>query len=426
MAAALCGGTICFNLHATPTFALAPPPSDAAQAGLRRAFKASAEGILPAADDLFTKAISDWKEQPPDELAALFKERGKVRFQQNRLAQSLADLTKSLELMQVSGSTPDPSEIQRAYVLRARVNAASQAWRAAESDLSAAITRLDELDAIEATNPYLYAERSAARSRLGDYAGASDDALRAETDFKLIGEKVRRILAAADAALALYGNGEVEPAIEKMRYVFKNKGVPASNNPDDIGLLQELSRKDAELHLAYAGHLFDAEQKRPEAERQWESGCVRLEAYVQDGLERQREEEALLQKERQLAEAQGKSETLRASSVALNPFNSDTVARLNGLDPQSPYVTQRPQRSYFWYKVGEGEIERRDAGIAFADVDATLSCAKFRSNDWLRENRPDWPEPLVARVGKYAANVPQGAIVMPPKGSPPTRGELDF
>ena len=47
------------------------------------------------------------------------------------------------------------------------------------------------------------------------------------------------------------------------------------------------------------------------------------------------------------------SATLRASSVRGNVMNSDFVAILNGLDPQSPHVNQRPQRSYFWYKVGE-------------------------------------------------------------------------
>ena len=37
-------------------------------------------------------------------------------------------------------------------------------WAPAERDLTAAIARLDELDAIEATNPYLFDARSAARS----------------------------------------------------------------------------------------------------------------------------------------------------------------------------------------------------------------------------------------------------------------------
>lgn len=84
------------------------------------------------------------------------------------------------------------------------------------------------------------------------------------------------------------------------------------------------------------------------------------------------------------------------------------------------------RRSYFWYKVGEGEIERRDAGNALAQIDSGLSCAKFRSKDWLSENRPEWPPQLLENIGKYAADIPQGPIVMPPKGSPPSRGEVEF
>ena len=34
---------------------------------------------------------------------------------------------------------------------------------------------------------------------------------------------------------------------------------------------------------------------------------------------------------------------------------------------------------------------------------------------------PVWPF-----LAKYAADVPQGAIVMPAKGGPPTRGEVEF
>ena len=45
---------------------------------------------------------------------------------------------------------------------------------------------------------------------------------------------------------------------------------------------QELSRRDAELHLAYAVQAF-ADGRVVEAEKQWTSGCIRLEAYVQVG-----------------------------------------------------------------------------------------------------------------------------------------------
>lgn len=404
------------------------PPSSEAQATLRKAFTSQRAGFLPAAESGFSTSIEVWEKtgQPADELAALYKQRAVVRQEQGRLAEALDDLSRALRFVTAPGSKPDPAEIQRTFVLRARVNAALGKWREAEQDLSAAISRLDDLDAIEATNPYLYSERSNARSKLGDFVGASEDALEAEVEFKAIGDKVRRLISTADAALALYGADDVDLAVEKMRFEFANKGNPASNNPDDIPLLQELSRKDAELHLAFAGHLYGALGKAKEAQTQWESGCIRIEAYVRDGEARQEEEAALLAEEQRLSEKQSSLETLKSSTVKDNVMNSDFVARLNGLDPASPYVNQRPQRSYFWYKVGEGEIERRDSGNALAQIDSGLSCAKFRSKEWLKDNRPEWPPQLVENVGKYAANNPQQAIVMPPKGSAPSRGEVEF
>merc|ERR1711939_239372 len=117
---------------------------------------------------------------------------------------------------------------------------------------------------------------------------------------------------------------------------------------------------------------------------------------------------------------QGRVRSLRASAVSEQPFgpltpNSDLNAQLNGMDPNNPYVTQRPQQSYFWYKTSEGDLERRDPGVPLAKVDATLSCSKFRSADWLQANRPEWPRTLVDEVGAFSEAVPQKAIVMPRK-----------
>ena len=44
-------------------------------------------------------------------------------------------------------------------------------------------------------------------------------------------------------------------------------------------------------------------------------------------------------------------QVLRASSVAKMPMNTDFNARLNGLDPKSPYVTQRANQGYTWYNI---------------------------------------------------------------------------
>ena len=288
----------------------ASAPSMEAQNSLRQAFQAERQGFLSRADALFGDSISEWKRtgQPADETAAMLKARANVRKELGKLEEALSDLNEAVRLVSLPSAQPEPAEIraqtvcirtdpcqmglssplpllthhcsshgctERTYVLRARVNEALNRWEGAERDLSEAILRLDELDAIEATNPYLFAERSEARARLRDFDGAAEDAQRAEADFKSIGDKVRRLLSASDAALALYAS-DPSRAVDQMRFVFKSKGNPASNNPDDIGLLQELSRKDAELHLAYAAHLFGDKADRVGAERQWESGCIRV------------------------------------------------------------------------------------------------------------------------------------------------------
>jgi tetratricopeptide (TPR) repeat protein len=397
----------------------AEPPSAEAQLNLRKGYQAAGEGLLQNADALLSQSLSTWKQtkQPPDEISAIYKARATVREQQGRLADALADTDEAVTLILAPGATPDPAEIQRTYVLRARVNTALQRWAAAEADLTAAISRLDQLDAIEATNPFIFRQRSSARSHLGDYAGAAADAQTAVVEFGDLGDKVRRLLAMADLALALYGDEKSVPdAVGQMQYVQKAvwKKSPSTNNPDDIPLLQELARKEAELHLAYAAHLYGAEGDRPRAVAQWETGCIRLEAFVQDALQREDEERAL-------RAAEGNSgpgaSPLRASSVAGSPWNNDggLAASIVGLDKDSPYITQRPGQSYFWYKVGEGATEVRDRGTSLATIDPSLSCAKFRERAWLRDNRPEWPPELVANAQKYAEAVPQGPIVVPPK-----------
>ncbi|KAL1525138.1 hypothetical protein AB1Y20_020009 [Prymnesium parvum] len=394
--------------------ASASPPTLEMQAQLRKGFQAAQAGLFGSAELQLTASIAQWEQtrQPADELAALYKTRGIVRLERGQPERALSDFSRALQL----SPSADAAEVQRTYQLRARAHQLLGNVREQADDLSDAIRRLDALDAIEATNPYLYAERAAARMRLQEWDGAAEDALQAEAEFGVIGDKIRKLLASADAALALYGAGDVAAAVEKMKFVFKSKGIPASNNPDDIGLLQALARKDAELHLAYAAELYSTGAGASVAEEQWTSGCIRLEAYVQDAVARRGEELALRAAEAK-ADETGQAVRLRASSVS-DPFgtltpNTDFNAALNGLDPKSPYVTQRPQQGFFWYKTSEGEVERRDRGVALAEVDESLSCRQFRSADWLRANRPEWATSLVNKVVSYSSDVPQKPIVMP-------------
>mmetsp|Transcript_64477 Transcript_64477/g.144041 ORF Transcript_64477/g.144041 Transcript_64477/m.144041 type:complete len:218 (+) Transcript_64477:677-1330(+) len=217
-----------------------------------------------------------------------------------------------------------------------------------------------------------------------------------------------------------------------MRYVFKTKRTLATNNPDDIALLQELSRRDAELHIAYAAHLYATENRIVDSARQWESGCVRLDTYVVDGKQRYEEDRKLQERDAERAQATGKASVPSRAGGYIGALREvdDFRARLNGLDPGSPYVTQRPGQAYFWYKTSEGEVERRDGGNPLldreADIAIGLSCTAFRDPSWVARYRPEWPSNLKARLKLFATEVDQPVIPLPPKGSPPTRGELEF
>ena len=136
----------------------------------------------------------------------------------------------------------DPSAVPRCLIGRAEVANRLGQFSLVNSDLVAAEAALDRLPRVAQTNPFLYQQRAEARMRLGQWGAAADDALEAEAQFNLIGDKIRRTLAAADAALALYGDDQFDEASEKMVQVFRQKGQPTSNNPDDIPLLQVKSK----------------------------------------------------------------------------------------------------------------------------------------------------------------------------------------
>ena len=76
--------------------------------------------------------------------------------------------------------------------------------------------------------------------------------------------------------------------------------------------------------------------------------------------------------------------------------------------------------------VEAAQVERRDPGIQRATVDESLSCDAFRESAWVDANRPEWPPALRTKLAAYAAAEPRVDFVMPPKGSPPSKGELVF
>ena len=258
-------------------------PSVEAQANLRRAFTAQREGLPAPAEVAFSDAIKEWS------LQRSTGRRARCHLQAARHRSPAAG--------QAAG-TPvrtflRPSSWQRAAPHRPSRDPADRLcfahgsrkglseWRAAERDLTAAIERLDDLDAIEATNPSSLPSAATHTQSLGNYVSASEDALRAEADFKAIGDRIRRLLSASDAALALYGAGDYPGAVERMCSSSRTRACRPPTTPTTSRCCKSCLGRMRELHLAYAGHLFAAEGKVQQAATQWESGCIRLEAYVQ-------------------------------------------------------------------------------------------------------------------------------------------------
>jgi hypothetical protein len=441
------------------------------------------KGEYAAAEKALSSCIDAWErsKQPPDELAILYAKRAGVRDAQitalgkvNDAAEAQkkvrSDYDEAIRLLLVDdaipytdgkdGSSPsssdddgddgsvsptartggpgaEPAALPRAFLSRAAVQRRLGNWEGVDSDLTAAERYSGRLPTIQQTNPYLYQARSQARARLGRWGDAAEDALQAEGEFEEIGDRIRKTLSAGDAALYLYGSGDTKAALLKMVQVFKEKGKPTTNNPDDIPLLQELSRTDAELHLAYASDLY-ANGQKTRAAQQWESGCIRLEAFVQDGLARQEEEQRLDFLDGDVAADQPGGALPPLVDTLKKPLTlsqlKDVGTRLTamsvGLDPESPYVTQRPGRQYYYYKLGEDSKERRTEAVKLEAVDAKLSCNRFREPAWVAEQRPSWPPPLATALETYAREVAPVPVVMPAKCPDPTKclslGEREF
>ena len=200
----------CSPLQLAPAAAAAPPSAES-QSALQKAFQSAQAGSYASADTQLGKLILEWEKtgQPDDETAALYKTRGVCRQSLGQLPAAREDLSQALRLSMTPGSKPDPAEVQRTYQLRARVNQKLGNSREQAEDLTAAITRLDQLDAIEATNPQLFKDRAEARMRTKEWAGAAEDAERAQIEFKQLGDKIRALVSAADGALALYSTARL-------------------------------------------------------------------------------------------------------------------------------------------------------------------------------------------------------------------------
>ena len=407
-------------LSATAVPAVAAEPSPAALQIVQQALESSS-AQKPDAVSKLDKAISTWKSEklPDDELAGLYRLRADARNRLGAPDKAEADLTEVVRLLRGPGAAAaDPAELPRALLFRARLEFARSAWSAAREDAAAALALDDNLENLEQKNPFTYELLGRAALRDGDYAAAAAAFGSAEKAHDRVGDAIRARNAGADRALALLGAGDAAGSTETRR-IFAQKSNPRTNNPDDIPLLQELSRKDAELHLALGAKLA-AKGDGKDANALWETGCIRLRTYVDDATAR-------------IVADDAKTDGLAKDPVAA----AKSLAALSvGLDPKNPYVTQQTNTRYLWYELesdgagaadedysfaGDAKVKRRrvgarsdDGGFArLAKVDTKLSCDAFTDRSWLESNRADWSPTLRSDAIAFKAPKAKDAVALP-------------
>jgi len=273
------------------------------------------------------------------------------------------------------------------------VNQRLSQLEAAESDLSAALDLDDE-------NPFLWSARGDNRLRQEDWAGAADDFLRAEKQFKLIGDKIRRTLAAADASIAMLGAGDKAAALEKMVQVGKQARYDvASNDPENIPRLQELARKEAELHLVRAGLMWN-EGKASEAGGYWARGCVRLEGYLMDAANR----DALR------VDKEDKAAQRSLTGPSRQDEAEELLAALLGMRTDSNYVRDRASDKPLWNQFVPGKATSFDPKEALPErLDEFVGCRPFTDDKWVKANRA-WPPAVQEGVQAFVRGFDFGKI----------------
>ena len=259
-----------------PAYAIDPSP--AALQIVQQALESSSAQKSDAVGKL-DKAITTWKSEklPDDELAGLYRLRADARNRFGDSDKAEADLSEVVRLLRGPGAAAaDPAELPRALLFRARLEFARSAWAAAREDAAAALALDDNLENLEQKNPFTYELLGRAALRDGDYAAAAAAFGSAEKAHDRVGDAIRARNAGSGPRLGSTRRRRRSGVCERRRRIFAQKSNPRTNNPDDIPLLQELSRKDAELHLALGAKLA-AKGDALDATALWETGCVRLE-----------------------------------------------------------------------------------------------------------------------------------------------------
>lgn len=123
------------------------------------------------------------------------------------------------------------------------------------------------------------------------------------------------------------------------------------------------------------------------ADEEWGVGCLRLAVYDEQ------------------LEIRKNDENRRRLSPSPVELATRSLARLTGLTPDSPYVTQLPGEGFWWYQEYGTTRKRRSPMSVRAKTERTrVSCAAFDdgSGEYALKER-GWPPSLVERLRVYRA-----------------------
>ncbi|GKZ00911.1 hypothetical protein MPSEU_001042600 [Mayamaea pseudoterrestris] len=277
----------------------ASPPSKDDVILLRQAF-AEFYGVdrdLAKSEQLLSDAIGRWQNQPPDELAGLYRVRGDCYMLQADALKAASDYDQAVKLLQEpGGDKADPSELQASLLGRARAVRSQRGISAFQAKQSANDYKLalqlssreeweTEQELIEdgaTRNPYAAWEWGSMLRQSGQLKEAATAHLLASQAFDEVGDKARSVMSLIDAGVDLAAAEQIDEAESLLeKAVQKTKGVEGR----DTALLQRVIAKEGEGRMALAATLWN-DGNRAKAEQILGDACIRMEQLQADAARR--------------------------------------------------------------------------------------------------------------------------------------------
>ena len=282
-----------------PSAEAAEPPSNKDIELLQQAMAAYSNNDSKAAD-LLTQAIAAWKEQPADELAALYRVRADCYMNLLQPQEAQQDYTLAIQLLTgPGGEAADSNELPAAYLGRARAvrsispSTKEQSLLAAKDyQVSLRLTSQGEWDTDQENeqdgakrNPYAAWEWGMSLRNAGQYQQAAKIHVLASQAFNAIGDKARDVISELDAGIDLAAASDTNLEDAKL---LLTKAIDRTTSVEgrDVALLQRVIAKEGEGRIALASILWSSSDGKPDAEAQLGTACQRLEQLDQDALAR--------------------------------------------------------------------------------------------------------------------------------------------